>query len=211
MSATSTPPREEEVLVVSRELFDRLGAFHGFQPDADRYLPHLLDPENNRFLRRSLAEEDPGHKQLIPYAVFRHRDRFLHYVRGRSGGEKRLASKGSIGIGGHVNREDFHATGGSLGAELYLAGVDREIREEVKIGTPCRQRIIGLINDDSTEVGRVHLGVVHLFDLDAPDVAANEEGITELAFLSLPELAGRAASLETWSSLLVPHLGNLPA
>jgi len=204
-------PLEEEVLVVRRELFDRLGAFQGFLPDPDRYLPHLLDPGNNHFLRRSLAEEDPGHKQLIPYAVFRHGDRFLHYVRGKSGGEKRLASKGSIGIGGHVNREDFHATGGNLGADLYLAGVDREIREEVRIGTAYRQRIVGLINDDSTEVGRVHLGVVHLFELDSPDVAANEDSITALAFLSLAELADRAEALETWSSLLVPHLDSLPA
>ena len=66
----------------------------------------MLDPENNYFLQRDLAEDDPGHKQIIPYAIFRHGDKFLHYVRGGGSGERRLASKGSIGIGGPINDVD---------------------------------------------------------------------------------------------------------
>lgn len=200
--------QDENVLVITRALFDELGAFHGFNPDADRYLPSILDPANNSFLARDDAEDDPSHKQIIPYAIFKHRDTFLHYVRGGGSGEKRLAAKGSIGIGGHVNEDDYQAAG-SLGEDLYLAGVERETNEELKIDAAHTQRIVGLINDDTNEVGQVHLGVVHLFELETPDVAANEDNITELEFLTLPQLQERSDRLETWSSLIVERLAEL--
>lgn len=200
--------QDENVLVITRALFDQLGAFHGFNPEAEKYLPAMLDPANNRFLARDDAEEDPSHKQIIPYAIFRHGDRFLHYVRGGGSGEKRLAAKGSIGIGGHVNEDDYHASG-SLGEELYLAGVERETNEELKIDAAHTQRIVGLINDDTNEVGQVHLGVVHLFELESPDVAANEDNITELEFLTRQQLLERSDRLETWSQLIVERLDTL--
>ena len=202
----------EQVLVIERQLFDQLGAFHGYEPDAGRYLPAILDPATNRFLCRADAENDPGHKQIIPYALFQCGDRFLHYVRGGGAGEQRLASKGSIGIGGHVNADDYHASG-SLGRELYLAGVDREIAEELQIGCGYSQSIVGLINDDATEVGRVHLGIVHLFTLDSAEVTANEDGITSLAFLTRQELEERASGgfLESWSRLIVENLDQVLA
>ena len=199
---------DEKVLVITREMFDRLGAFHGFSTEADRYLPEILTPGNNRFLDRDDAEEDPSFKQIIPYVIFKHEDRFLHYVRGGGSGEKRLAAKGSIGIGGHVNEDDYHASG-SLGKELYLAGVERETSEELDIQSSFSKSIVGLINDDTNEVGRVHLGVVHLFELDTPNVAPNEDNITELAFLTQSELAERADRLETWSSLIAAKLDEI--
>jgi len=202
----------EQVLVIRRELFDDLGAFDGYQANADRYLPAILDPANNSFLRRSDAETDPSHKQIIPYALFQSGDRFLHYVRGTSTGEQRLASKGSIGIGGHVNAEDYHASG-SLGRELYLAGVAREIAEEIQIGCGYEQSIVGLINDDTTEVGRVHLGIVHLFTLESAEVTSNEDGITSLSFLTREELMERANGgfLESWSRLILENLDRVLA
>lgn len=206
----ATKRYDENVFVITRELFDELGAFHGFCPESDQYLPAILDPKNNHFLDRNLAEDDPSHKQIIPYAIFRHEDRFLHYVRGGGGGEKRLAAKGSIGIGGHVNEDDYHASG-SMGRELYLAGVERETNEELKISCGHTQQIVGLINDDTNEVGQVHLGIVHLFDLESPDVAANEDDITELEFLSKEELIQRSDRLETWSSLIVQSLDGILA
>ena len=89
-------PRDEKVLVIRRQLFDDLGSFNGFKPEVESYLPAMLSPENNFFLERDLAEEDPGYKQIIPYAIFHHDGRFLHYVRGKKSGEQRLAAKGSI-------------------------------------------------------------------------------------------------------------------
>ena len=97
---------EEQVLVVRRELFDALGSFQGLCPRVGDYLPTFLDRKNNFFVPRSAAEEDPTLKQLIPYAVFLHGGKILHYTRGAKSGEKRLVAKSSIGIGGHINDTD---------------------------------------------------------------------------------------------------------
>ncbi len=198
---------DENVLVISRGLFDQLGAFEGISFETDRYLPQILDPANNHFLNRDLAEDDPSHKQIIPYAIFRHGDRYLHYVRGGGGGEKRLAAKGSIGIGGHINDTDHAAS--SLDKDTYTIGVEREINEELNLTGGHTQEILGLINDDSNEVGRVHLGVVHLFTLESGEVTPAEDNIENLEFLTLEELADRRDSLETWSRICLEGLLQL--
>ncbi len=195
---------DENVLVIKRELFDQLGAFEGISLEPDKYLPSILDPQNNYFLARDKAEDDPGHKQIIPYAIFRHGDRYLHYVRGGGSGEKRLAAKGSIGIGGHINDTDFAAA--SLDKDTYSTGIEREIEEELNIVGGHRQEIIALINDDSNEVGQVHLGVVHLVELETEDVTAGEDNIEGLEFLTLNELEERYERLETWSQICVRGL-----
>lgn len=199
---------DENILVVTRALFDELGAFEGLSLEPERYLPSLLDPANNYFLARDDAEDDPSHKQIIPYAIFRHGDRFLHYVRGGGSGEKRLAAKGSIGIGGHINQEDFDAQA-HLDKDTYTIGVEREIDEELNIEGGHTQRIVALINDDSNPVGQVHLGVVHLFELESDQVTSNEDNITELSFLTIEELQARRDRLETWSQHCLDGLSRL--
>lgn len=201
----------ENVLVVPRPLLDGLGSFQGLQLEPERYLPTLLHPANNFFLARNEAEEDPGHKQLIPYAIFHHEGRFLHYVRGGGGGEKRLASKGSIGIGGHVNDTDAHAAKAHVDKDTYAMGVEREIAEELHLGGGYSQRIVALLNDDANPVGQVHLGVVHWFDLESPDARAGETNLTNLEWLSLEELQSRRDQLETWSQICVDGLPALLA
>ena len=99
---------DESVLVIKRELFDEIGTFQGISTEIDKYLPAFLNPSNNFFIHRELAEDDPTHKQIIPYAIFKHGDKFLKYLRGKKSGEQRLASKSSIGIGGHINQDDFN-------------------------------------------------------------------------------------------------------
>lgn len=197
---------QEQVLVVPRGLFDRLGAFQGLCADPVPYFEALLAPENNFFLRRDLAEDDPTHKQIIPYCVFHHRGRVLRYTRGKAGGEKRLVAQRSIGIGGHVNHED--AGEEHLGRATYLQGVDREIREEVAFTGAFSQEVVGLLNDDSNAVGQVHLGIVHFVNLvaDDPALRANEAPITELEFLTPDELESERDALETWSQLCLPAL-----
>ena len=198
---------DERVLVITRELFDQLGAFQGLETNVQGYLPTIFSGENNFFIDRNDAEDDPGHKQIIPYAIFRYGDKFLHYVRGGAGGEKRLAAKGSIGIGGHINDTDGES--GSLANATYLAGVDREIREELEIDGNFTQKAVALLNDDTNDVGKVHLGVVHLVDLDTDAVKPNEAAITDLEFLTLDELRERADRLETWSQICVEGLSTL--
>lgn len=194
---------EEHILVIKRELFDRLGAFQGFQPEARGFLDAILAPGANFFLPRGPAETDPGHKQIIPYSIFHHQGRYLVYTRGGKSGEKRLMAKQSIGIGGHINPHDERED--SLARTTYLNGVEREIGEELRIAGAHTQRVIGLINDDSNEVGRVHLGVVHLFDLETDAVESNEDAIRDIRFLGLDQLLELDA-LETWSRICVEHL-----
>lgn len=197
----------EHVLVIPRALFDELGAFQGFQPDSARYLNAILAPGSNFFLPRPDAELDPTHKQIIPYSIFHHQGKYLVYTRGGKSGEKRLHAKQSIGIGGHINPVDERED--SLAETTYFNGVEREIVEELVLKGNHTQKVIGLINDDSNEVGQVHLGVVHLFDLDHDEVSSNEDAIQDLHFASLEELAAAADNLETWSSICVKHLqGN---
>lgn len=199
----------ERVLVVPRSLFDELGSFQGFSAEISRYLPSFLDPSRNFFMLRDHAEDDPGHKQIIPYAIFHHRGRILHYVRGSKSGEQRLAAKGSIGIGGHINSED--AAQASIEKDTYLTGVEREINEELVLGGAYRQRTVALINDDSNAVGKVHIGVVHVFDLESDAVRPNESPITELAFLDRDQLGARRDALETWSQICLDHLDAILA
>ncbi len=193
---------EENVLVVRRTLFDEIGAFQGFCAEPAPYLEAFLNRENNFFIPRSAAEDDPSLKQIIPYAIFRHAGRILHYVRGGKSGEKRLASKGSIGIGGHINDEDDQPDP-TLDRDAYRTAVEREISEELRISGSFTDRIVGLINDDATEVGRVHLGVVHLVDLESDEITPGEAVITELEFLSPEELIARRDLLESWSQIVI--------
>ncbi|MBK1835272.1 hypothetical protein [Roseibacillus ishigakijimensis] len=195
----------EQVLVVPRALFDELGAFEGFHADWSPYVDTLLDPRHNFFMDRDLAEQDPGFKQLIPYCVFHHEGRVLHYTRGKSSGESRLHAQGSVGIGGHINPVD--AGEEHLGQATYYAAVEREIGEELNLGGDYSNRIVGLINDDSNEVGRVHLGIVHLFELESAEVASNEDALANLSFQSQENLLGELfPQLETWSAHCVRAL-----
>ena len=176
-------------------LFDQLGAFQGLNFDVARYLPPILARENNFFVPRSAAEQDPGFKQIIPYVLLTHAGRVLHYVRGKKGGEQRLVAKGSIGIGGHLNDADENLF--SFDQRSYLAGVRREVDEELILQSGYQNHIRALLNDDSTEVGRVHLGIVHVFELDSAQVTKRESPITQLAFLTPEELRARRDQLET--------------
>ena len=198
---------DENVLVVRRSLFDELGAFHGLNFEPEKYLSALLSRGNNFFLPRAQAENDPTHKQIIPYALIVHNDTVLHYVRGKKAGEQRLVAKGSIGIGGHMNDTDESLF--AWDEHAYRAGVEREVNEEIKIDSPFDDRIVALLNDDTTEVGRVHLGIVHVFRLAEPRVEKREAMITNVAFLKKDELLGRRENLETWSQLCVDSLDRL--
>lgn len=202
-------PPDENVLVVRRALFDELGSFQGLCFEPQRYVSALLSRENNFFLPRSQAENDASYKQIIPYALLLHGERVLHYVRGKKAGEQRLVAKGSIGIGGHMNDSDECLF--AFDQAAYRAGVEREVNEEIRIQAPFTDRIVALLNDDSNEVGRVHLGIVHVLRLAEPKVEKGEAMITSLSFLSRNELVARRDSLETWSQLCVDSLDRLLA
>jgi predicted NUDIX family phosphoesterase len=200
-------PPQENILVIKRSLLDQLGNFHGLNFEPGKYLEAILSRGNNFFLPRAQAENDPAHKQIVPYALLTFENKVLYYVRGKKAGEQRLVAKGSIGIGGHMNDSDESLFAWDEAA--YRAGVEREVNEEVRIDTKFEDRIVALLNDDTTEVGRVHLGIVHVFNLAEPKVEKREAMITNLAFLGKDELLARRQSLETWSQLCVDALDRL--
>src|SRR5437667_8638073 len=200
-------PPIENVLVIRRNLFDQLGNFQGLNFEPRKYLDAFLSRGNNFFLPRPEAEINPGYKQIIPYALIAFGNTVAYYVRGKKAGEQRLVAKGSIGIGGHMNDTDESLF--AWDEHAYRAGVEREVNEEIKIGSPFEDRIVALLNDDTTEVGRVHLGIVHVFKLAEPKVEKREAIITGLTFLSKEELLARRASMETWSQICVESLDRL--
>jgi predicted NUDIX family phosphoesterase len=195
---SGTTTHKGRVLVVPGALLDRLGRFQGFSPEADRYLDALLGPGTAEFRPRAEVEDDPRYKQLIPYVVFRCRGKVLCYTRGTSQGEARLHRLRSLGVGGHVDEEDAD---GRPTQEAYEMALRREIAEEVDVASPGVITRVGLINDDATPVGAVHLGVVHVFDLERPAVTPREHGLAECGFVPLEEVAARIEQFETWSQI----------
>ncbi len=198
----------EQVLVIPTSVFHQLGYFQGFSRDVARYFDELLSSEHTSYRPRDEMEQDPGFKQLIPYVIFQHRDasgdlQVFQYTRGKGQGEKRLHAKRSVGIGGHISSLDEAAEND---LHPYQEGMQRELNEEVAIDCEYSQRLIGLINDDETEVGRVHLGVVHLFDLVSPAVQPRESEIIESGFRPVGELLRELEGFESWSQICLRAL-----
>jgi predicted NUDIX family phosphoesterase len=153
-------------------------------------------------------EQDPSFKQLIPYVLLRHTDRrgqvsLFQYTRGQGQGERRLHAKKSVGIGGHICVHDGDA---SSRLHPYHEGMRRELDEEVEIATAYRETTCGLINDDLTEVGRVHLGVVHLFDVERPDVRPREADLLDAGFRPVRDLLDELDRFESWSQICLTAL-----
>lgn len=195
----STSKDEEMVLVVPTDLFRQIGYFQGFSRATSLYQDKLLHNDALQFLKRGIAEKDPNFKQLIPYMFFCHTTpstgevSIFTYVRGKGMGEQRLHSKMSIGIGGHLNyldqqQDSSNGLCGSGYESLYQVGMNRERNEEVRVETTCQEQCVGLINDDLTEVGQVHLGIVHRFDVLEPHVYPLETDLIESGFRPLSEL-----------------------
>jgi predicted NUDIX family phosphoesterase len=138
-----------------------------------------------------------------------HDGKYLSYVRGKRAGEARLVGNRSIGIGGHINPSDDMPLFNTDFRETYLAAVDREVAEEVSVETSHTNHIVALLNDESNEVGSVHLGIVHYWVLDEPKVNKREQMITQMAFMTPAELQEVKDTLETWSGLCVDHLAEM--
>ena len=201
--------KDENILVVRRSVLEGLGMFQGLCFEVDRYLPVLLARENNFFTPRPRAETNPELKQILPYVLVVHGDKVFHYVRGKKSGEQRLVAKGSVGIGGHMNDTDEGLF--SFDAAAYQNAVQREVAEEMFIETPYTNHIVALLNDDSNEVGKVHLGVVHIFKLAEEKARKRESVITEAGFVPIAELKQRQDALETWSQLCIDGIDRLLA
>ena len=144
-----------------------------------------------RFVRRGDAEEDPTLKQVIPYLVLRDGDAWFLMRRTRAGGDARLHDLWSIGVGGHLNPGDGDVAG----------GLRREWAEEIDAAFEPEFEPVGLLNDDTTAVGAVHVGFVYVADAAGRPVAIRETDKLAGAFASTAEVAAVRDAMETWSQL----------
>jgi predicted NUDIX family phosphoesterase len=196
--------QSEHVLVVPTQLFRDLGHFQGFCPDVERYRQTLLDPLHTSYRARGDMEHDPNFKQLIPYVIFRFTDangvHLFQYRRGKGQGESRLHQLRSVGVGGHISSLD------AGDRQAYDEGMRRELEEELIIETTFRPKCVGLINDDRNAVGQVHLGIVHLCDVSAPEIRARESDLLDAGFLPLDQIMRELEQFETWSQICLTAL-----
>ena len=198
--------QEEHILVIPESVIQQIGTIDGFEPDVDRFLEPILKSEQLSFQPRGAMETDPSYKQLIPYVLLQWTDqdgvtKLFTYTRGGGSGEARLHAKRSVGIGGHISREDA-----ADGADPYSTGMRRELEEEVRLIANYSESRDGLIYDPSNDVGKVHLGVVHRFVLEEPEVTSNEADLAEGGFVSVQDLRSEMDRLETWSQLAIEAL-----
>ncbi len=201
---------EERILVVPTSLFHELGYFQGFSRDIDRYWPHLVDGDHIEYRARGEMESDPSFKQLIPYVLFRWTDangapHLFEYQRGAGMGERRLHAKRSVGVGGHISSIDAEA---GHSPHVYREGMRRELEEEVVIETPYTETVAGLINDDETPVGQVHLGMVHLCDVEIPSIRPRETDVLDAHFSPVADILTRLDQdqFESWSEIAIRAL-----
>jgi predicted NUDIX family phosphoesterase len=193
---------EEEVLVVPRARIMGPRGWKGVLAagvEAGAYLDAVAG--EGRFEPRAAMERDPRFKQVIPYLVLRDRDRYFLMRRTRAGGDERLHDFFSIGVGGHLNPGDVDLAG----------GLAREWSEEISADFVPEFRLVGLLNDDETDVGRVHLGVVFMADAAGRAVAVRETEKLEGRFAEPPEVLAVYERMETWSQLVFDFVSGRTA
>jgi predicted NUDIX family phosphoesterase len=193
---------EERVLCFERKLFEELGVFQGLTLEVEKYLPVVTAPSKLVYLNRTDAENDKRYKQLIPYVLILCNGKILRYQRGKGGQETRLHGLYSVGIGGHISEEDHGLFSTDRG---YQDGMRRELLEEVAIDEVA-EAAVAVINDDSTEVGAVHFGVVHVAYVPNEDVAGRRSGILGPEFVPISEAMENPSRYESWSRFCLENL-----
>ncbi len=190
---------EEDVLVVPRSVLFGGGA--GFRGLLKEYKLLKKIAAHHLFVPRSAVEHNPAFKQVVTYLVLTCRGRVFLYQRQSSSREKRLVSRYSLGLGGHINprpRCDFR--------HLVLLNLYRELEEEVALRPPFARRFLGLVNDDETPVGRHHVGLVFLVSCSSLEVVVREKEKISGAFVPAAALPSYEEQLESWSRLILPRI-----
>jgi len=189
--------KDEIILVVKRKHLFPEKILQGIEKPADNlFVDTIL--EKKEFLPRSLMEVDFDYKQIIPYLVFNYEDKYFLMQRKAKASEKRLRSKYTLGIGGHIRKDDIKNSDISSWA-------NREFHEEVDYSGNCEVEFIGILNDDSNDVGRVHTGFVYLLKGDSPEISVKQE-LQSGQLLSVDECLNHYDSMESWSQIVFDFL-----
>ncbi len=190
--------QDEMILVVKRaEFFKHEASWAGLkQVDFDSYLK--LINQKKEFLPRSAMEIDPSYKQIIPYLIFSHKDSYFLMQRRDNATENRLKNKYSLGIGGHIREEDL--TNNSI-----FSWAEREFHEEVSYNDSFTIKPLGILNDDATPVGQVHVGFVFLIEGSTPHISVKSE-LKNGQLVTLDECKSYFNTMETWSQIVYEFL-----
>jgi predicted NUDIX family phosphoesterase len=185
----------ERVLVVPRAVVPERAGWYGLRTEGiAEFLTVVV--EHGRYELRQAMEADPEFKQIIPYLVLRDGERYFLMRRTRAGVDARLHDRWSIGVGGHLNPGDDGLAG----------GLRREWHEELVADFEPTFVPFALLNDDTTDVGAVHLGVVVLAEAGGRPVAVRETDKLSGAFAPPADVAAGADHLETWSRIVFDAL-----
>lgn len=190
---------DEHILVVKRPLLLGNASWQGIQKEnLEHYL--TIIQQHQEFLPRAAMEVDPSYKQIIPYLIFKNQDRYFLMQRSATASEKRLQNKFSLGIGGHIRQEDM------VGKTIF-DWAQREFHEEVSYQGSLVIEPLGILNDDSNEVGKVHIGLVLLLHGDSDTISIKSE-LKSGTLATLQECKEKSAFLESWSSLVLDYLSQ---
>lgn len=187
----------EEILVVKRTHLFPEQSWTGLKNvDFQEYL--TIINQHKEFHPRFLMETDPTFKQIIPYLVFKHQDKYFLMERHKKASETRLASKLTLGIGGHIRKEDITSSD-------IFDWAKREFHEEVNYAGNLTITPLGILNDDSNEVGQVHIGFVFLLEGDSNQITVKSE-LASGTLVSRDECTALKNRMETWSKYILERL-----
>ena len=196
--------KKEYVMVFKKEILENIGYFEGITFNIKNYIKAIIDEKNYAYMLREKAEISNEYKQIIVYGLLKYKNQFLSYRRGIKLKEKRLFKKYSIGIGGHISTNDpimFNTP--------FDQALKREISEEVYIKEKYSMKTVGMINDDSDSVGKVHIGIIYLINIQDKKVEAKEKSINEIDFFSIKKLSENIDMYENWSKICIENFHNL--
>src|SRR3989344_4355503 len=204
---------EEKVMVVKRSDLFFENVWHGLETqNLQKYLTIIV--KKHRFLPRSEVESDPNWQQIIPYLIFENQGKIFLMRRKSSHTDRRLSNLYSIGIGGHINKEDIiKSTKSTTGTKSIkekariMEWARREFEEEIKYDGRYKANFLGLLNDDSNDVGRVHLGLVVKLIGDSPKIAVRDEHKSG-KLIGVGGAGKYYGKMETWSQIVYDFLVN---
>ena len=187
----------ENILVVKKTTLFGQKAVQGLIKETESYL--TIIHQAKEFLPRPQMEQDENYKQIIPYLVFKYQNRYFLMQRRSDSSEQRLSNKFSLGIGGHMRQEDMEQ------ASTIFDWAKREFHEEIDYSGNFSITTLGLLNDDTTDVGKVHTGLVLLLEGDSPEIQVRSE-LKSGKLLTLPECFDFYPQMETWSQIIFDTL-----
>jgi predicted NUDIX family phosphoesterase len=190
---------QEKVLVVPSEIINSLCP-KAFSRNTEGVTAAAV--KNAQFLARSTAETDFNFKQIIPYVLVRHENRYVLMRRTTKQTEARLHDKYSIGVGGHINDQDM-----AKGIENIIHhGMRREIEEEMTIKNEQSCELVGVINDNSSEVSKVHMGLVYILTTGSPDFEIAEKDKYTANWATVEEMLSVYDKMESWTQIVYDNL-----